>query len=311
MSNKITIITPTYNSSKFIKRTIDSVLEQTYTDWEFLLIDDHSTDNTVEIINEFVKNDPRIKLLSTPQNSGGPALPKNVGIENATGEYVAFLDHDDEWLPKKLEKQLEIFNRSANKKLGIVACYLNIKNTFDNKIISKYHSIYIDNSLINMLQYNYLNTSSCVMTKLSILKEVGPFDINFKVSDDWDMWLRILRLNYKLDYVPEYLTNYNRHENNLSSNRETELQDFKLLLSKNNTEPNKLKESIILSYYYYNIGQYNLSRKYCLQSIFSKDISLLIKLKSVAYLIFTFFPSLKEVVKRMYNSINEFFIKNK
>ncbi len=306
---KISIITPTYNSSKFIRRTIDGVLAQTYKNWEFLLIDDHSKDNTAQIINGYIKNDPRIKLLSTPQNSGGPGLPKNIGIRNATGEYVAFLDHDDEWLPEKLEKQLKVFEKSKDKKLGLVTCYINIKNATDGKTISKYHSMHKNNSLDNLLQYNFLNTSSCVLTKLKILKGVGFFDTDFKVSDDWDMWLRILKMGYKLDYVPKYLINYNRHETNLSDNRETEMQDFKLLLSKNNVEPNRLKDSIILSYYYYNNKNYTLAKKYFIKTIFSKKVNLVIRLKSVAYIIFTFYPNLRDKVKRVYNKVNNWLTK--
>jgi teichuronic acid biosynthesis glycosyltransferase TuaG len=120
---KISIIIPCYNSEQFIDRTIKSVLCQTFSDWELLLIDDHSTDKTKDILEKYAKNDTRIKILQTKENSGGPALPKNIGIENAKGEYIAFLDHDDEWLPEKLEKQLAVFENSKDEKLGLVSCY--------------------------------------------------------------------------------------------------------------------------------------------------------------------------------------------
>jgi glycosyltransferase involved in cell wall biosynthesis len=123
---KISIIIPCYNSEQFIDRTIKSVLCQTFSDWELLLIDDHSTDKTKDILEKYAKNDTRIKILQTKENSGGPALPKNIGIENAKGEYIAFLDHDDEWLPEKLEKQLAVFENSKDEKLGLVSCYFYI-----------------------------------------------------------------------------------------------------------------------------------------------------------------------------------------
>jgi len=126
---KISIIIPCYNSEQFIDRTIKSVLCQTFSDWELLLIDDHSTDKTKDILEKYAKNDTRIKILQTKENSGGPALPKNIGIENAKGEYIAFLDHDDEWLPEKLEKQLAVFENSKDEKLGLVSCYFYIKDS--------------------------------------------------------------------------------------------------------------------------------------------------------------------------------------
>ena len=105
----ISIITPCHNAQATIKETINSVLSQTYRDWELIIIDDCSTDNSATIILDFVKNDSRIKYLKTEAPSGSPTLPRNIGIENATGRYIAFLDSDDAWLPDKLEKQLRVF----------------------------------------------------------------------------------------------------------------------------------------------------------------------------------------------------------
>ena len=300
---KISIIIPTYNSSLFIKRTIQSVINQTYTDWELLIIDDQSTDNTVELINEYVKQDKRIKLLKTAQNSGGPATPKNIGIENAVGKYVAFLDHDDEWLPEKLEKQLKVFETSNNNKLGLVSCFINIRNNNDGKIISKQRGLYKKNALNMLLQYNFLITSSCIMTKREIFKKIGLFDNKFKVSDDWDMWLRILKSDYELDYTPECLVNYFVHEQNLSSNREKEIEEFKRLFNKNNNGLYRMEDSWFLSYYYFKNKQYKLSRKYYLQNILSKKLSFLIKIKAFAYIILTFSPKLEYSFQKVWRKL--------
>jgi glycosyltransferase involved in cell wall biosynthesis len=297
---KISIIIPTYNSSLFLKRTVKSVLSQTFTDWELLMVDDCSTDNTAELIEEFTKQDSRIKLYKTPQNSGGPATAKNIGINNAQGEYVAFLDHDDEWLPEKLKKQLELFETSKNEKLGLVSCYINIRDNNTKKIISKHRTLYKENTLSMLLQYNFLVTSSCVMTKLEILKKVGLFDTDFKVSDDWDMWLRIIKSRYELDFIPECLVDYFVHENNLSSNKEREVEEFKLLFNKNNEGPFRIKESWFLSYYYFNKGQYKLSRKYYIQNLNSSELSFLVRIKSLAYIFLTFFPGMEETFKKIW-----------
>ena len=131
MSPKVSIVIPTYNSEKFIDRTIKSVLNQTFQNFELIIVDDCSVDNTRKMIREFQKQDDRIKLIALEKNSGAPAHPKNVGIKNAKGEYIAFLDHDDEWLPKKLERQIELFIK--NEKLGFVSCNAFIVDERQNK----------------------------------------------------------------------------------------------------------------------------------------------------------------------------------
>lgn len=307
---KISIITPTYNSSKFIKRTIQSVIDQSYTDWEYLIVDDGSTDNTVELINEYIKKETRIKFFKTQENSGGPALPKNIGIKNATGEYVAFLDHDDEWYIEKLQKQLDIFNSNKNSKLGIVACYVNIKDNDTNKLISKRNNYYRGNIIKELTNNNFLFTSSCVMTKLSILKEAGPFDSTFKVIEDWDMWIRISELGYDFDFVPEYLLNYLVHSKNIyfgnkNFNGENEFIAFctkhKELLIKNS--------SLRLGYYYWLTKEYKLSRKYLLRILINKNSDRREKIKSLGCLIISFFPFLKTISQKIWAKIRVLFQK--
>ena len=101
----ISIITPAYNAEKFIAETIDSVLNQTYHDWELLIIDDCSTDKTCSVIERYIRADQRINLIHNSKN-GGVAAARNYGLENVSGEYIAFLDSDDLWKPDKLEKQI-------------------------------------------------------------------------------------------------------------------------------------------------------------------------------------------------------------
>lgn len=113
----VSIITPCYNSSPFIRSCINSVLEQSYPDWELLLVDDCSTDNTADIIQEYCRKDSRVRYLKTSEPSGSPCLPRNIGIEHACGRYIAFLDSDDMWLPTKLEEQIGLFE---DKKTAIV-----------------------------------------------------------------------------------------------------------------------------------------------------------------------------------------------
>ena len=106
----VSIITPSYNASKFISETINSVLSQTHENWELLIVDDYSSDSSNKIIEKFIKKDNRIKLIKLKENSG-PAVARNKAIAEAKGRYVAFLDADDLWYPKKLEKQIDFMSR--------------------------------------------------------------------------------------------------------------------------------------------------------------------------------------------------------
>lgn len=113
----ISIITPCFNAEKFISETIDSVISQTYSKWEMIIVDDCSTDNSANIIKQYQSKDNRIKYLCTEKPSGSPTLPRNIGIQNAKGRYIAFLDADDIFLPTKLQNQIKCFTSSN---IGIV-----------------------------------------------------------------------------------------------------------------------------------------------------------------------------------------------
>lgn len=300
---KVSIITPTYNSSLFIKRTVESVRAQTFTDWEYLIVDDHSTDNTTELIGEFIRQDPRIKLLQTSQNSGGPATPKNVGVERAVGQYIAFLDHDDEWLPEKLAEQLKIFDNSKDEKLGVISCFLNIRDN-DGKLLYKHKKNYRGNIIERLANGNFIVTSSCVVIKTEIFKEVGLFDIDFKTSDDWDMWLRISKAGYHFDYEPKYLINYISHGLNahMENNNRNDQKEFILLYNKHKDLFLKYNIKAVGHYYFY-IKEYAKARKYFIKNIFSKKSDCKQKIKSLIFIIITFFPKSEILFRKIFSKI--------
>ncbi|ART78828.1 MULTISPECIES: glycosyltransferase family 2 protein [Oceanisphaera] len=111
LCNKVTVVTAVYNSEKYITKSIDSVLDQSYVNWELILVDDKSNDLSVEIIRSYVELDPRIKLIELTENLGA-AVVRNKAIERAQGRYIAFLDSDDVWLPNKLEKQISFMQKN-------------------------------------------------------------------------------------------------------------------------------------------------------------------------------------------------------
>lgn len=117
MQNLISIITPCYNAGKYLSEAIESVISQTYTNWELLIVDDCSTDNSADIIKEYALKDSRIRYFKTDKPSGSPTMPRNIGIQNTKGRYISFLDADDVILPSKLETQVNCF---VDEKTAIV-----------------------------------------------------------------------------------------------------------------------------------------------------------------------------------------------
>ena len=110
MKEIVSIITPCYNSERFISKTIESILNQTYPYWEMIIVDDGSQDNTRGIIEEYCERDSRIRLIKLKENSGSATIPRNMAIKEAKGRYIAFIDSDDLWKSDKLEKQLSLFD---------------------------------------------------------------------------------------------------------------------------------------------------------------------------------------------------------
>lgn len=297
---KISIIIPTYNSSEFIEKTIKSVISQTFKDWELLIVDDCSTDNTEEIINNITKNDTRIKLLKTSKNSGGPATPKNIGLDNSHGEYIAFLDHDDEWLPEKLEKQIEIFKNSKDKKLGLVSCFIDIKDFYNDKIISKYK---INHP--NITNNNYIYTCSSVLVKSSVIRSSGYFDTNLKTGDDWDMWIRIFNNGYSFGYATEYLLNYYVHKENICHGNENfnDIKEYKYFFDKNKDIFEKYN-SLMVGYNYYINKKYSKAIIYYLKRILSFTLTTKEILKSLGFITLSLFPRLERMAKKIWRKIN-------
>ena len=188
----VSVITPTYNSGKFIGKTIESVIGQTYKNWEMIVVDDGSTDDTESIARSYSSKDSRIKYLSLGHNSGRPAVPRNYGIKHANGEYIAFLDSDDLWLPGKLEKQIKLFQIS-NETAMVYTRYKTIEgDTISSRIFPK-NGRYKSGNIFKSLYLRSFVACSSVMVKRSVLDQVGLFsaDPDLIAIEDTDLWLRI------------------------------------------------------------------------------------------------------------------------
>ncbi len=208
---KISIIIPTYNRSELLVRAVESVLNQTFEDFELIIVDDGSTDNTRDLVQEFIKKDSRIKYIYQ-ENSGGAAKPKNVGIKSSQGDYIAILDSDDEWLPQKLKKQLDVFEKSDNSNLSFVTCNALVVG---GKNIEKYNITKPKNPQREILTRDYLGSGSGMIYKREVFDTVGGFDESLKSGQDWEMRIRLLE-KYDFEIVDDYLIKYYLHKNNIS-----------------------------------------------------------------------------------------------
>jgi len=205
MNPLVSIIIPTYNRAEDLKRALQSVFDQTFTDWEVLVVDNHSIDETDSIIKSF--NDPKIKLFKI-HNAGVIAASRNLGLQHALGEYIAFLDSDDWWLPKKLEESIKYMSHGTDvvyHDLFYVKKYgqrFNWRRTWRRKLKSPvfYDLIKNGNTLIN---------SSVVVRKklLNAIKGLSE-EKDMVGSEDYDAWLRIAQISEKFQKIPDTLGFY-------------------------------------------------------------------------------------------------------
>ena len=211
MDNLVSIITPTYNSEKFISATIHSVQNQTYSNWELIIVDDCSTDKTVEIINNAIKSDSRIKLHSLAKNEG-TGVARNIGIANSNGSYISFLDSDDLWVFNKLERQLDFmeennlaFTFSYYECIDENGNHLNIRKEAPNPTTYK-----------KLFFCNYIGNSTAIYNA-NIL---GKIPINkIRKRQDWMLWLTIVKKIKVAQPVPEVLAYYRVRKNSISSSK--------------------------------------------------------------------------------------------
>ena len=211
MDNLVSIITPTYNSEKFISATIQSVQNQTYSNWELIIIDDCSTDKTVEIINNIIKLDDRVKLHSLTKNEG-TGVARNFGIANSNGSYISFLDSDDLWKPNKLERQLNFmkennlaFTFSFYECMDENGINLNIKKEAPN--LTTYKKLFF---------CNYIGNSTAIYNATIL----GKIPINkIRKRQDWMLWLTIVKKIKVAQPVPEVLAYYRIRKDSISSSK--------------------------------------------------------------------------------------------
>lgn len=235
----VSVITPLYNCSKYLEQTIQSVLSQTFQNWEMIMVDDCSTDNSVEVIQSFVEQDSRIRLIQLSENSGA-AVARNTAIEAAQGRYIAFLDSDDLWLPHKLETQLQFmqdkdiaFSYSAYEKADEQGQSLGLIGVPEK------------------VNYDQL-LKCCVIGCLTAIYDTHKLGKVYmpliRKRQDFGLWLRLLR---KVDYaygIQQPLAQYRVRSGSISS-KKSNAAAYTWRLYREVEQLNLLKASYYFSHY--------------------------------------------------------------
>lgn len=205
----ISCIISTYNRSEMLIRAIDSVLAQTYKDFELIIVDDCSTDNTKHTVDLY--SDKRIKHIKTPTNTGADPIPKNMGAKIAQGEYLYFLDDDNELYPHAFESTMKKMKKSVDVVYGDMWLEeineQGITHDFDRQFL---------------LLRNYIDTSEVLLRK-SVFEYVGGFDVTLKKFIDWNLWVRIMKAGFTFVHLKSTILHYHLHENTKSNRVKTEM----------------------------------------------------------------------------------------
>lgn len=241
----VSVIIPVYNRSHVIERAVQSVLNQTCQDFEVIIIDDASSDNTWKKLDKL--NDKRIRKIRNRKNRG-PAGSRNIGIREARGKYIAFLDSDDEWLPQKIEKQVQVLEATSSE-VGVVYSgtwrIMGDEKYYipSSKIAQKEGNVYS-----SYLSGKYLVYTSAAVIKKACFKKVGFLDESFPAVAEWDLWIRISK-HYNFKYIPEPLVTSYFTPGSMATHYPINFKATRMILEKHFSEIKKSRKALIIFYY--------------------------------------------------------------
>ncbi len=226
---KVSVIIITYNRAQMLKTAMQTVLDQTFEDFELLIIDDGSPDDTENAVKSF--HDPRVRYIKHAQNQGEGGA-RNTGVQHAEGEYIAFLDDDDEWFPNKLQLQVELL--ASQPQVGFVhSALINFyAETGEEVEIKAPVQAVSGNVFDDLLQENFVILSTVIARK-ACFDAVGPFDLSIPAGLDYDMWVRISQ-HYEFAYIDVPLIKYRKHLNKLGRNYDLQIRGNEAFINKYN-----------------------------------------------------------------------------
>lgn len=228
----VSVIMPAYNSSRFIRESVLSVLNQTYKNFELLIVDDSSSDETLTIIKEIENSDKRVKGFSIP-HAGRPSVPRNFAIKKSSGELIAFIDSDDLWVPDKLETQVEFFQERKNPvfiySISVTFGEVNIFSPQFEVLPLPYKAA---KKREDLLKTGNTIPLSSVLADAGKLKRVNGFDEDPELKiEDYDLWIRLSELG-DFYFMPRFHVKYRIHKSQFSADRETKIKRLDYLAKK-------------------------------------------------------------------------------
>ncbi|MCL4551930.1 MAG: glycosyltransferase [Candidatus Marsarchaeota archaeon] len=292
---RVSVIIPAYNCQRFIEETIESVFSQTYSDYEIIVVDDGSSDNTKDILQRYSD-----RVTYVYQENGGVSAARNRALALSRGEFIAFLDHDDLWIPEKLERQVSVLDSSPSAGLVYSDCYYIDAN---GSIIGKYTD-YIEAFRGNVFRQLFICDFIPFLTVLarrSAIDAVGYFKVGWAIAEDYDLLLRIARA-YPVEYLSLPLAKYRKHSGNMSRDVDRFLEESFMLVENflascpelKNVKGKKLTTlHRDAAYQYLAVGQLTKARNQFLNAV--KAHPLAPKALSYYFLSFLGFDALKKV----------------
>lgn len=244
----VSVIIPTYNRAHLIKQSVESVLKQSYQNFEIIIVDDGSKDNTEEIIKQI--NDSRIRYIKHTVNKGASAA-RNTGIREAKGKYIAFQDSDDLWLPEKLEKQIERIEKTENHIGAVFGGYWIINQNGEKRYFPE-QSINDGNIFYTLLQGNVVGMP-VVMIKKECFEKSGYFNETLPALEDWELLLRISK-DFEFLYINEPLVVVHETENSISMNMKNTVFAWRYIFELYFDTISENKATLAL--HYYTLGKY-------------------------------------------------------
>ncbi|NRT73686.1 glycosyltransferase [Clostridium beijerinckii] len=206
---KISVVMPVYNSEKYLKESIESILNQTYENFEFIIINDGSNDDSLRIISEYSKVDSRIRVIS--RENRGIVKTLNEGITLSKGEYIARMDADDISNPKRFEVQVEFMEK--NKDYGVASTFINIfGNAYDERINNEIENCHNKENIqmMDLLCSQFVICHPTVIVRKQVFDLYGLYNEEYKYCEDLELWLRLLKNGVKIKNIPQRLLNYRK-----------------------------------------------------------------------------------------------------
>lgn len=241
INDLISIIIPTYNRASLLELALNSILQQDYTNWECIIVDDFSTDNTKQLINKFANNDSRIKYLTNQRKKGAPGA-RNTGIIHSKGEYIVCFDSDNIMLSNFLSS---LYNKIISNNVSVATCYLTIIDRATNKEVGKH--IWNSNGNIHskLLTGETYVDYNCALVKKELLHKIGLTDEDCPSFQEWDTHLRLSKIATYATVSEELALYYVNGADAISTDKKREVKGYLYILNKHKQDWLKQKSAFI------------------------------------------------------------------